>query len=475
MSGTRRPEAAVAVAPGRERGQVAVGHLRGRVPSLVVWGLWAGMTAILLAHIARYGHDVPLAEDWTLLRPLDGREPNFWEWVWAQNNEHRLPLPKLAYLGLLKAVPDFRVGMVFNALVLSALSAALIVTARRVRGGRTSLLDAVFPLALMHIGHWFQFMWSWQIQFVISVAVVLAILIVLVTPPLPLGVGTATALAVLFALLPFTGASGLPFVPAVAAIALALGGLAVPVLGRTGAAGRRATAVLAIGAAISVAGFGLYFVGYERPTWIPDNPGVGASLETAGRFLGMGFGTRYGLLPALFALLVVGSGIVVAARRALRGPRDAERRRAVALLAFLGGGVGLALAVGYGRAALVPDVGMPSRYSLFAVPLPIAAWFAWQHFGPERLRPWVQGAILAGFLVALPFNWKDGWSARDWYVTGMTAVERDIDAGVPRDELVRRHGKFLLHWDPNLLAEGMDILHERRIGPFTRLREPAQP
>ena len=233
--------------------------------------------------------------------------------------------------------------------------------------------------------------------------------------------------------------------------------------------------MLAIGAAISVAGFGLYFVGYERPTWIPDNPGVGASLETAGRFLGMGFGTRYGLLPALFALLVVGSGIVVAARRALRGPRDAERRRAVALLAFLGG-VGLALAVGYGRAALVPDVGMPSRYSLFAVPLPIAAWFAWQHFGPERLRPWVQGAILAGFLVALPFDWQ-GWLERARLVR-----HRHDRRGARhrRGRAARRAGppataSSCCTGTRDLLAEGIDILHERRIGPFTRLREPAQP
>ena len=91
------------------------------------------------------------------------------------------------------------------------------------------------------------------------------------------------------------------------------------------------------------------------------------------------------------------------------------------------------------------------------------------------MRPWAQGAIVAAFVVALPFNVRDGWAARDWYVPEMTAVEHDIDAGVPRDELVRRHQQFLLHWDARLLAEGMDILHERRIGPFARMRGGAQP
>jgi hypothetical protein len=219
-----------------------------------------------------------------------------------------------------------------------------------------------------------------------------------------------------------------------------------------GAAGGRVRLVLAAAAALGVLAAALYFVGYERPSWIPVNPGVWPTLETAGRFTAMGFGSSYSLVSALAALLFLGSGLVVLGRRVMRGPADAERRRALALLAFMGGCVLLALSVGYGRAALVPDVGMPSRYALLAVP-----------------------AIAAACFVALPFNVRDGWATRDWYVPNMNAVEHDIDAGVPRDELVRRHRQFLLHWDANLLAEGMDILHERRIGPFARMRTDAQP
>src|SRR5215210_336316 len=129
----------MAVALDRREGAVA--RIRGRADDrlarLVVWGTWTAMLAFVLAHIARYARNIPLAEDWVMLRPLAGTEPHFWEWVWSQHNEHRLPLPRLVYLGLLEVVPDFRVGMVFDTLLVGALAAAMILVARRLRGGRT--------------------------------------------------------------------------------------------------------------------------------------------------------------------------------------------------------------------------------------------------------------------------------------------------------------------------------------------------
>src|SRR5438445_1528735 len=35
---------------------------------------------------------------------------------------------------------------------------------------------------------------------------------------------------------------------------------------------------------------GLYFVGYERATWPPQSPSVGATLQTGAQFLAMAFG-----------------------------------------------------------------------------------------------------------------------------------------------------------------------------------------
>ncbi|HEY3188808.1 MAG TPA: hypothetical protein VGJ70_15105, partial [Solirubrobacteraceae bacterium] len=122
-----------------------------------------------------------------------------------------------------------------------------------------------------------------------------------------------------------------------------------------------------------------------------------------------------------------------------------------------------------------PESGLADRYTLLSVPSLLAAWFAWERFGPARARRWVQAALLAVIVVLLPFNIERAHQFRDWYATGMAAVQRDLDAGVPRDALVRRHQSFLLHWDGPQLARGMQALHDEGIGPFGRMRERPGP
>src|SRR5262249_37209749 len=128
---------------------------RDRWALMGVLALWAVMVSIVVCCITVYGRNVPLAEDWEMVPAQTGHESNLLEWLWAQNNEHRLPLQKAVYLVLLKASGgDFRIGMVANTLMLAGLSLAMILTARRLRGGRTRVADAFFPLALLHLGHW---------------------------------------------------------------------------------------------------------------------------------------------------------------------------------------------------------------------------------------------------------------------------------------------------------------------------------
>src|SRR5260370_30956828 len=120
-----------------------------------VLALWAGMVSVVVCCIAVYGCNVPLAEDWDMDPSLIGQEPNLLEWLWAQNNEHRLPLQNAVYLVLLKASGgDFRIGMIANTLMLGGLSLAMILTARRLRGGATRRADAVFPMPRLHFPHW---------------------------------------------------------------------------------------------------------------------------------------------------------------------------------------------------------------------------------------------------------------------------------------------------------------------------------
>ncbi len=73
-------------------------------------------------------------------------------------------------------------------------------------------------------------------------------------------------------------------------------------------------------------------------------------------------------------------------------------------------------------------------------------------------------------LILLPVNTVAGHRQfADWYHDGMMKLQRDLDAGVPIEELAARHGKFLVHWwKPEEVARHMHMLRDAGIPPFDR-------
>lgn len=435
-----------------------------------------GMVAVALACIGRYGWDVPLAEDWHLVPVYTGSEPDVAGWLWAQNNEHRVPLPRLVYLALLGlAGGDFRVGMVYNVLVLGALSLVLALAARRLRGGQSRYADAFFPLLLLHIGHWPNLVWGWQLQFVTAVALTLGALLILLRPR-PLSTRAALVAGICLVLLPLCGANGILYALALAPW-FAFEGVALGRSPELTAGHRRAGWALVGLAVLSVAVVGLYFVGYERADWNPPPPSIAAAAQTAASFVAMGFG------PAVkahwtFWIVVTLAGLAATAFvlvRAAMHSRGAERRRALGLVFFAAACGGVALAVGWGRSGLVPEVGMPARYALMSAPTLVAAYFVWVLYGPRRIRHGVALVLLVVSAALIVPNTRVGFGWRNWYVGGMQAVERDLEAGLPAAELAERHREFLLHWDQGKLEAGMRMLKDAGLGPFRHMHDSASP
>jgi hypothetical protein len=435
-----------------------------RWPLLVVWAVTAALAVVGVAHVLLNARNIPMAEDWHLARPLGRAEPGFWDWVWSQNNEHRLPVARLIYLGLVEVTRDFRAGAVFDTLLMAAVAAALVVLARRLRG-RTSVVDAAFPVLLLHPGNWENLVWSWQMQFVVVGAMALVLLVALAAPgetPSPLATWVAAAM---LALLPLGGGTALPLVP------FAI----VAVLARTFVPGsERWARRVAVGASVlAVVGTGLYFVGWEAATWYPDNPGPPETIETAGKLLALAWGPaaagRY-VLVALLTAAVLGPAVVLVVQ-AVRRPGP-QRATALALGAFLAGVLATACAVAYGRAALVPTEGLADRYVITTVPALIAAWLIVQRLGTPPVRRVVHGLVLVGAVALLPLNWRQGYEWRDWYAGEMRAVERDIEAGVTPEELARRHGDFLMHWDEEELVARIEVLRRTGVGPIADVRSP---
>jgi hypothetical protein len=428
--------------------------------------VWALSLASILVAIGRDGRNIPFEEDWLMVAAMTGHQPDLPSWLWSQNSEHRLPLPRLVNLAILRVTGDFRATMVLDALLLGALVAGMILIARRLRGGRTSPADAFFPLLLLHLGNWDNLVWAWQIQFVLPTVLAGVLLLVIVSrtrPPAP-GIAILAGLALLG--LPLSGANGLVFTPFLAGW-----------LGYSAWSARRdepRTAgpwrgISAGAAALAIILCLVYFIGYQSSPWNQPSPGPGASLVTAGKFLALSLGpaAAYGwfVCGAVSVLAVAASAycLVVAYRE-----RPDERLRILGLVAFLAAASVLALAVGWGRAGRAAATGrMPSRYVLLAGPGLCAAYFAMLLYG----RAWSQRLTTGlALIVALmfPLNTRVGWQRRAWFGAGFAAFERDLQAGTPGSLLAHRHYPFLLHWDETLMSASLQQLHEARIGPFAR-------
>lgn len=274
--------------------------LENIAPALV-WGLWGGLLLINLVAVGIFGHNIPLAEGWTMVAPLTGNEPDFWQWLWSQNNEHRLPVPRLIFLGLLKlSNGDFRVGMVYNVLVLAGMAAASMLVIRRIRHGKTHLADGVFPLALMHWGHWPNLFWSWQLSFVTPIALIYASFLTLLQIPTLSTVWAALVMGVSALLLPLCGGIGLIFMPFFT--------IWLTYCGYWNWQNRQSRLGLLLWGftlgAIAISG--LYFVGYEKPYWNPPSPGIGATLATAAKFVALGLGPVASKSWPVFVLITFG-------------------------------------------------------------------------------------------------------------------------------------------------------------------------
>jgi hypothetical protein len=430
------------------------------------------MLALLLWSMAPVVSRVPLAEDWFLVAPLTGHEPELFAWLWEQNNEHRTPLARLILLGTITAARgDFRAGGYLNAALLAATAAGLILFTRRIRGGRTDPADAVFPLLLMHFGHSHQVLFTWLLLFVASTSVTLVAGCALFARQSVASPRAAAAAGIALLLLPLCGMNGLLFVPALTAYLLYAGRACWS--GTRGWPVRRGVSrwLIAAGCGTLVLTT-LYFVGYEHPWWNPPSPGVKPAFKTALKVLSLGFGpaSEFWWAPGVAAAVALYLASLWRAFQNASARSGADRDYAIGAMLFLANAIGFAWVLGWARAAHVPEFGIPTRYVLAVTPAVVASYLTWELSGSSIARI-VQRSLAIGLLVLVPFNTVAGHRFfADWYRAGMARLERDIDDGVPIAELAVRHQPFLVHWwKPAVLEQHMRWLHDAGIAPFDRV------
>ncbi len=423
----------------------------------------------------RYARNIPITEDWILVSGLTGHDPHFWRSLWAQNNEHREPFPQLVLQGVLRAGGgDFRAGMVFNVALAAAAAALLVHLARTVRG-RASYADAFFPLAFLHLGNWENLFWTWQATQIIPAILDIVLIYLLVRAPALATIGAATVAGLSLVLMPLSGANGLFFVPFIGAWFC----FCAWRQWRAGARGRPLAPAGILVAATGAAGIiaVLYFVGYVRPEWVPENPGKMASLAAGIHFLSLAFGPvarSSWILSGLGLFTVLGSAIWVTVTR-LRELAPDDRHRAHGLLAFAGTFVLFGLIVGWGRAAAIAIYGSwPLRYTLIALPILVVAFFLWTLYAPARRREWMPGAMMVAMIILTPLNTVHGFWWSQWYIKGTTDVIADLAAGSDAATMVERHHTFLHHSRDRVdLANEMLMLKAAHLGPWVALRDDA--
>lgn len=438
------------------------------VARVLPWGVTAAMLVMSLGAMVVWTRNIGIQEDWGMVGPWLGNEPDLLGWLWSQNNEHRLPVGRLIYLGLLKTTNDFRSGMVASQLLLAILSLLLVHALAMARGGEHRLSDVLFPLALLHLGHWENLLWGWQIQFVSSTFLCGILLAVVIYAPVPRRAGSIAA-AIAMTLLPLSGANGI-------AIALGMTPWALLAAFRSNEErhpDRLVTSSLVTGATLAAATTAIYFVGYVRPPWSPEPASASQTYQAVQAYFAMATGVWSRPIDgpvAAAVLIVVAAGSSISLLAFLR-PQGWGDARSFGLASFIACNVLLGLAIAVSRGAL-PGA-MPSRYAIFAVMPLLAAIVALQLYAREKTAL-LPSLTAAAFLLLLPLNIRAGFHWRDWYVEGIGKFERDLAERRALPEIAERNTAFLLHSCDGCLLREMRRLRNAGIAPFSALpREDA--
>lgn len=437
--------------------------------TVFVWGTWAVLFAGLLTLVALYGPPLPVWDDFDVIEVAIGQKPFSLGWLWSQHNEHRVPLPRAALLGLDRLTGhDVRAGMFASAIVLAAAAALVIRAVQWLRGGLLAT-DAFLPIVILTPGQYVNLLWSWQLQFALGTALTLALAAAVARQHGPvLSPGRAWVTGLVLALLPLCGASGLIVVPF---------GVLWLVLAAWSPRARRAAPTTSRPAAVAAAAIpailvSIAYVWDLAPSSQHPAPGSPVEVVRAGfQFLSLGFGPAAGWLwqvtgACVLGLALLGLGFLV--RAAVKRPE--QRLRDLGLLLVLLSCLALAAILAFGRAGSGAEAGLEPRYVTLALPLLALAYLAAAvAIRPQRGRLVQMALFLLGCVLLWPntdLALKEAAKLRRRH----RAMEYESAAHMPLSMFVRYFGPSL-HPSNDFLLETLPRLRSAGIGAFAKLED----
>jgi hypothetical protein len=333
--------------------------------------------------------------------------------------------------------------------------------------GRTTYADAVFPLALLHFGHWENMLWNFQVQFVLATLVGGILLTVVAQSRKPLTLKGVLLGGMSLVLAPLCGAGALLLAPLLGAWFILWGvrSWSVP------QAGKGKALLLVLFGLAGLVLFGLYMYDFHEPPGHPNAPSLRAAVKVSLEALAVSCGpaakTLWPYLGVGFAALLLASAavVVVAWWR-----RPEERLRALGLMCFVVGVGGLVFGIGWGRSGYHQDIGFTDRYGTLTVLAPCCLYFIWEICVPTSLRQLVPMALHTLLCALLIPNCQVGLVRGKGLHDSYEAFRRDLRAGAPACVLAQNHP--CLYPYRQELAEKMEMMHRAGMGSFKKMADP---
>lgn len=419
--------------------------------------LWTALTLASLAYVATIGSNCPNSDEWEFVPALLNREP-LGPWLWAQHNEHRLPLPRLAYYVLFQITHDFRAGSVLQVALLSGTSLALMSLAARLRG-YPYWTDAFFPASLVHVGHWENLLIGYNICFAFILVLETAIGVIALRTTRENLYSSGRTAGVLMVLLCLCGGGG---VVTALPVAVWLAYLSFNVVRQS----HSQAAILFSFAVVPFAYLAIYLQGYHRPGHHPEvGEGGFDVLRVTGQVVSIAFGHgTYRWWIAVF-LGIVTLGAFTLSELLKDWRRFETRLAATGLIAISAGIAGVALVIGLGRAALEGSDGLASRYTYLTWPLIALTYIFWCSRGGRRGK-WIPAALCAAAAMFYPVNMIHGTHVGAKVRGVLATVEIEFRQGVPPDVIVRHFRGTFQGNQEERAVRAMPMLRAARIGAF---------
>jgi hypothetical protein len=435
---------------------------------IVAWSVWCALTASLLLYVRHNSRNIPFMDEFVMVPVMTGTQPVSLGWAWAQHNEHRPLVSRLILAGLTRFVSnDFRTLRYANAVLLSAMAAAMLLLARRLRGS-ARLTDAALPLSILNIAQAESLMIGFAMNLILTSGIALALIALATLARRPEGTRLAIGFGLAMVVLPLCGGSGLAMLPPLVAWLAGYAGWGWWSGRKQGVSNRVIGAGLLL-ASLAIAA--LYLYGYNRPAHHPLPPSAATVASSILMYLSLAVypclsPDRWLAEVILLALLL--ATLLVLAFASLRRPE--ERPRALALLAIIVSMLAVAGAVGVSRAGFGPPAILASRYVTLTVPLLCVLYLAWLLYGNARARSAVSLGLLVMIAMALPDASSFGRNYGRHVRTCELRVERSLKDRDPWERLMSRACPAIYPHAEEAAAY-FRMLRAARIGPFAELGE----